>query len=214
MQQPGARMNVFYEESGNFKVGSIVSKSDTSFQVDTQHGKRAKIKSANVFLEFSSEMDAFLPEVEALCSELNLDFLWECCGSEEFDYQQLAQDYWGHAPSAIESAAIIQRLSSAPMYFYKKGKGHYKAAPEEALKAALAGQERKKHEQEQIALWVDELVAGRLPPAIASHLMQLLFKPDKSSLEFKAFDQACHNANLPPLRMFLQSGCYLGRASH
>ena len=35
-------MNVFYEESGSFKVGSIVSRNDASLQVDTQHGKRAK----------------------------------------------------------------------------------------------------------------------------------------------------------------------------
>lgn len=194
-------MNVFYEESGSFKVGSIVSKNDASLQVDTLHGKRAKIKSANVFLEFSSALDAFLPGVEALCAELDLDFLWECCGSEEFDYQQLALDYWGHAPSALESAAIIQRLSSAPMYFYKKGRGRYKAAPEDALKAALAGVERKKREQEQISAWADELVAGRLPDAIADRLMEMLFKPDKNTLEFKAFDQACRSAGLPPLRM-------------
>ena len=30
------------------------------------------------------------------------------------------------------------RLHDAPMYFYKKGRGRYKPAPAEALKAALA----------------------------------------------------------------------------
>jgi exoribonuclease-2 len=194
-------MNVFYEESGSFKVGSIVSKNDASFQVDTLHGKRAKIKSANVFLEFNSVLEAFLPEVDALCATLELDFLWECCGAEEFEYLQLANDYWGHTPSAVECAAIIQRLSSAPMYFYKKGRGRYKAAPEDALKSALAGVERKKREQEQITLWADELIAGRLPSAIAERLMEMLFKPDKNTLEFKAFDQACHSANLAALRL-------------
>jgi len=146
-------MNVFYEESGSFKVGSIVSKSDASLQVDTLHGKRAKVKAANVYLEFGGALDVFLPQVETLSNALDLDFLWECCGSDEFDYQTLAVDYWGHQPSAIEAAAIIMRLSGAPMYFYKKGRGRYKAAPEEALKAALAGQERKQREQEQIAAW-------------------------------------------------------------
>ena len=194
-------MNVFYEESGSFKVGSIVSKSDASYQVDTLHGKRAKIKSASVFLEFSSTLEDFLPQVEAMCAELDLDFLWECCGSDEFGYEALALDYWGHAPSALESAAIIQRLSSAPMYFYKKGKGRYKAAPEDALKAALAGIERKKREQEQVDHWAAALVAGVLPEEIASRLMELLFKPDKNTLEFRAFDQACRTCGLPPLRM-------------
>ena len=98
-------MNVFYEDSGSFKVGCIVSKGDASFQVDTLHGKRAKIKAANVFLEFSSELAAFLPEVESLCATLDLDFLWECCGEDEFGFDDLARDYWGHAPSALEAAA-------------------------------------------------------------------------------------------------------------
>jgi exoribonuclease-2 len=39
---------------------------------------------------------------------------------------------------------VLLRLHGAPMYFYKKGRGRYKAAPQGALKAALAGIERKK----------------------------------------------------------------------
>lgn len=194
-------MNVFYEESGHFKVGSIVSRNDASFQVDTQHGKRAKIKAANVLLEFSGPLDRFLPDAEVLCTDLDLDFLWECCGSDEFDYLDLARDYWGHEPSAVESAAIVQRLSGAPMYFYKKGKGRFKAAPEEALKAALAGLERKKREQEQINAWAGALADGTLPAPVADRLMEILFKPDKNSLEYKAFDQACHQAGLSPLKL-------------
>lgn len=194
-------MNVFYEESGSFKVGSIVSRSDASLQVDTQHGKRAKIKSANVFLEFSSPLADFLPSADKLAADIDLDFLWECSPDDEFGYQDLAADYFGHQPSAAEAAALISRLHGAPMYFYKKGKGRYKKAPQEALQAALAGVERKKREQEQIDGWVAELKAGALPEAIRSQLMQLLWKPDKNALEFKAFDQASRELNLPPLRL-------------
>lgn len=194
-------MNVFYEESGGFKVGSIVSRNDASLQVDTQHGKRAKIKAANVFLEFSSALGDFLPMVEQLAADIDLDFLWECCPDDEFGYEALAADYWGRAPSAAEAAAIVSRLYGAPMYFYKKGKGRYKKAPEDALKAALAGLERKKREQEQIDQWVAELKAGQLPEAIHGQLMTLLWKPDKNTLEFKAFDQAARELSLPPLRL-------------
>jgi exoribonuclease-2 len=87
------------------------------------------------------------------------------------------------------------------MYFYKKGKGRFKAAPEESLKAALAGIERKQQEQAQIDAWVAEMKAGRLPEAIAKALMPLLFRPDKNTLEFKAFDQASREQGLPPLRL-------------
>ncbi|OHX21867.1 ribonuclease catalytic domain-containing protein [Chromobacterium sphagni] len=194
-------MNVFYEESGSFKVGSIVSRSDASLQVDTQHGKRAKLKSANVFLEFSSPLADFLPSVDNLAEDIDLDFLWECSPDDEFAYQELAADYFGHAPSAAEAAALISRLHGAPMYFYKKGKGRYKKAPQEALQAALAGVERKKREQEQIDGWVGELKAGALPEAIRSQLMTLLWRPDKNTLEYKAFDQAARELNLAPLRL-------------
>ncbi|MDF0604818.1 RNB domain-containing ribonuclease [Neisseriaceae bacterium TC5R-5] len=199
-------MNVFYEESGSFKVGSIVSRNDNSLQVDTQYGKRAKIKSSNVFLEFNSALVDFLPAAELLATEIDLDFLWECSPDEEFAYPSLAEDYWGHTPSAQEAAAIILRLFGAPMYFYKKGKGNYKKAPPEALQAALAGIERKKREQEQIEHWVKELKAGQLPAAIQQQLMTLLWKPDKNTLEFKAFEQAARELNLAPLRLANQLG--------
>ncbi|POZ63095.1 ribonuclease catalytic domain-containing protein [Chromobacterium alticapitis] len=194
-------MNVFYEESGSFKVGSIVSRSDASLQVDTQHGKRAKLKSANVFLEFNSPLADFLPAAEKLAADIDLDFLWECSPDDEFGYQDLAADYFGHEPSPFEAAALISSLHGAPMYFYKKGKGRYKKAPQEALQAALAGVERKKREQAQIDGWVSQLKAGELPEAIRSQLMQLLWKPDKNTLEFKAFDQASRETGLPPLRL-------------
>jgi len=194
-------MNVFYEESGSFKVGSIVSRNDASLQVDTQHGKRAKLKAANVFLEFSSALQDFLPAAEAIAADIDVDFLWECCGDDEFGFDTLAADYFGHAPNAFESAAILIKLYAAPMYFYKKAKGRFKSAPEETLKAALAGIERKKREQEQVDAWAAELAAGTLPDAIRSHLMPLLYRPDKNTLEFKAFDQASRASGLPPLRL-------------
>lgn len=194
-------MNVFYEESGSFKVGSIVSRNDASLQVDTQHGKRAKLKAANVFLEFSSALQEFLPAAEAIAADIDVDFLWECCGDDEFGFDTLAADYFGHAPNAFESAAILIKLYAAPMYFYKKAKGRFKSAPEETLKAALAGIERKKREQEQVDAWAAELAAGTLPDAIRSHLMPLLYRPDKNTLEFKAFDQASRACGLPPLRL-------------
>ncbi len=64
----------------------------------------------------------------------------------EFSYDALAREYFGHAPGAAESAAILLRLHGAPMYFYKKGKGRYRPAPPDALKAALASVERKRQQ--------------------------------------------------------------------
>ena len=66
-------------------------------------------------------------------------------------------------------------LHASPMHFYKKGKGRYKAAPTDALKAALAGVERKRREAEQIATYAQELQAHRLPDALREKLPMLLY---------------------------------------
>ena len=45
-------MNVFYEEEGTLKVGAVLADNTASLQVEAPHGKRSKIKSANVLLRF------------------------------------------------------------------------------------------------------------------------------------------------------------------
>ena len=53
---------------------------------------------------------------------------------------------------------------------------------------------------------VDELKAGRLPQSMAPLVRQLLFKPDKNSLEFKALDAACAELQTTPARLMLSVG--------
>ena len=138
-------MNVFYEEDGGFKVASLLSESEAACQVEAAHGKRSKIKSSAVMLRFERPpLSTFMAEAEKQAGDVDLDFLWEVAPDEEFGCADLASDYFGRPPSAVESAALLLRLHGAPMYFYKKGRGRYKAAPEESLKAALASVERKK----------------------------------------------------------------------
>lgn len=45
-------MNVFYEEDGGFKAGTVLADNTATLQVETQHGKRAKVKAAAVLLRF------------------------------------------------------------------------------------------------------------------------------------------------------------------
>ncbi|WP_137938137.1 RNB domain-containing ribonuclease [Chitinivorax sp. B] len=200
-------MNVFYEEDGGFKVGNVMQAAEASYQVEAISGKRSKIKAANVLLKFTEPSLAdFLPRAEAAAEEIDISFLWECCGEEEFGFEQLAEDYFGHKPSGVEAAAVAIRLHSAPMYFYRKGKGRYKAAPEETLKAALAGLEKKRLQAEHAAQYVEQFARFELPDAFKPLVMQLLFKPDKNTLEFKALDQACKELQLSPLRLFERCG--------
>jgi len=139
------RVNVLYEESGAFKVATVLADSDNTLQVEASHGKRAKIKSKDVLLRFPEPSAAdLLAQAEALAGGIEADFLWQCCGTEEFGFADLAHEYCGRAPSAVEAAGILVKLHSAPMYFYRKGRGRYRAAPPETLRTALVGIERKK----------------------------------------------------------------------
>ena len=183
-------MNIFYEESGQFKVAAIVQKNDATYQVDTQHGKRTKVKANNVFAEFDGDMAAFLENAQAQAADIDTDLLWEVCGEEEFSAEAIAEEYYGHAPTKTEMAATLIALYAAPMYFYKKAKGVFKAAPEETLKQALAAIERKKQQDAQIDAWAEALKRGEMPSEIAADLKTILHAPDKQSLTYKAFTKA------------------------
>ena len=200
-------MNVFYEEEGSFKVGAILADNDTSLQVEAPHGKRSKIKASSVLLRFSEPaLGAFMDAAQHVADGVDVDFLWQCCGADEFSFDTLGKEYFGHAPGALESAGLLFKLHGAPMYFYKRGKGRYKAAPEDALKAALASSEKKRVQAAQKQGYVDELAAGRLPGAFRPLVSKLLYAPDKNSIEWKALDAACAELKLTPQHVFAKCG--------
>ena len=200
-------MNIFYEEEGSFKIGSIMTDNDTSLQVENTQGKRSKIKTANVLLRFEKPaMGEFIAQAEHISAEIDLEFLWESCPAEEFGFEALAEEYFGHKPTPLEAAGIIIRLHSAPMYFYKKGKGHYKAAPSEALKSALASAEKKRLLAELLARYTEELSNFKLPAEFADKMQHLLYNPDRNSLESKALDAACAATNLSAAHLFQRCG--------
>jgi len=200
-------MNVFYEEEGGFKVGAILADNETSLQVEAPHGKRSKIKASAVLVRFDAPpLGAFMEATQRAADGIDVDFLWQCCGPDEFGFDALGREYFGHAPGALESAALLLKLHGAPMYFYKKGKGRYKAAPADALKAALASVEKKRLQAEQKQRTIDELAAGRLPEALRPLVSKLLYAPDRNSIEWKALEAACEQLKLPPARVFEKCG--------
>jgi exoribonuclease-2 len=202
---------VFFEEEGAFRVGTILAETPAAFQVEASHGKRSKIKAGNVLLRFDGQpLGAFMPQAQKLADEIDPQFLWEVCGRDEFGFTDLAREYFGRVPNPVEAAAVAVRLHASPMYFYKRGKGRYQGAPEENLKAALAGAERKRRQQEQVDAWVAELLAGRVPESIAGKLDVLLFKPDKTSLEHRALEAAAGEAGMSPARLLARAGSLAG----
>ena len=88
-----ASVNVFYEEDGGFKVGAVLSESEASYQVEAAHGKRSKIKAANVLLKFETPgLTAFISSAEGGAQDIDLDFLWEVAPREEFGYSELGAE--------------------------------------------------------------------------------------------------------------------------
>ncbi len=215
-------VNVLYEEEGEYKAGTVLSQSPASFQVESPHGRRSKIKAANVIITFERpSAGELLAEARKYADGLDTDFLWQCRKGVEFGFQELARDYVGRDPAVVESAGVLLKLHSAPMYFYRRGRGRFQAAPEDTLKLALAGVEKKRLLQERIAGWTAQLARFECPAEIAALRDELLYAPDRAKAETKALEQACAQAGLTSAQLFERCGLlgdshefHLGRFVH
>lgn len=200
-------MNILFEEDGAFKTGTILTDNDTSLQVETATGKRVKLKAANVLLRYASPAaDELLERADSETAGMDTEFLWEMCGDDEFAFADFAAEYFGHAPSAIEAAAMLVKLFSAPIYFHRKGRGRFRKAPPEILQAALAGAEKKRLQQEQVERMKTELLGGQLPAEFRPMIQQLLYRPDRNRLEAKALDAATEESGQSAARLLLRVG--------
>lgn len=199
-------MNVFYEESGQFKVATIKTENPGSLQVEAVSGKRSKIKAANVLLQFNDALETFMDIANAEAETLDTDFLWECCEEVEFGFQDLAKAYYGDSPNNVQLAATAIKVHAAPVYFYRKGKGRYKAAPEETLKLALAAVEKKRLQAVQMAEWVEQLNQKQLPEGFADKADRLIYNPEKNSLEWKTIEEAARTSGRVALTVMAEAG--------
>jgi exoribonuclease-2 len=200
-------MQLLFEDEGDLKVGSVLSSTEASFQVELPGGRRAKIKSGHVLLRFERPAGAqLLEQARREADAVDLDFLWQCAPQQEFGFEELAREYFGHEPAAVEAAAILLRLHSAPVYFHRKGKGRFRPAAPDVLRAALATVARRREQDEQRARFVADLLAGALPDPIRAQGAALLLRPDKNSLHYKAVEQAARELKTTALRLLLARG--------
>ncbi len=185
-------MNVFYEEDGDLKAATVLMDNESSLQVEAPHGKRSKIKSNAVLMRFSQPSAAeLLHTAQRLADDMDVEFLWACCTPDaEIGFEELTREYVGHAPLPVEQAAVLVKLHAAPVYFYRKGRGRYRPAPEANLRAALAGLEKKRLQEEQKQRAIGEMQAGRLPDWLHGDLPTLLYRPDKNTLAYKTLEAA------------------------
>jgi len=76
-------VNVFFEESGNFKAGTVLSRQTDALQVELPGGRRVKVKGRDVLIEFEKPLPAeLMQQADAQGQEIDLGFLWECASDE------------------------------------------------------------------------------------------------------------------------------------
>jgi exoribonuclease II len=196
-----------FDDSGKFLAGRVMSEADTSIQVELDSGKRVKVKSSHVLLRFDKPQPAeLIVQGQALAGEIDLDLAWEFASEGEFGFADLARDYFDKSAGPVQQAAALFRLFEAPHYFRRMAKGVFRKAPEETVKAALLGIERKRLQALQIQQWASELAAGQTPQPIRDQLYKILFRPDKNAAEYKAVVEASKQAQRSPLDLLKAAG--------
>ena len=196
-----------FDDAGKFLAGRVMSEADASLQIELDSGKRVKVKSANVLLRFAKpEPAALLAAAQAQAGEIDLEMAWEFAPEGEFGFADLAKDYFSASAGPEQQAAMLFKLFEAPHYFRRAGKGQFKKAPEDIVKAALLAIERKAQQAAQIEQWAAELAAGTCPAPVREQLYRILFKPDKNGPEYKAVVEATRRAQRAPLDLLASAG--------
>lgn len=200
-------MYALFDDAGKFHAGRVMTEAEASMQVELDSGRRVKVKAANVMLRFDRPAPAeLLARAQTLAAEIDLDLAWEFAPEGEFGFADLARDYFSASAGPEQQAAALLRLFDAPHYFRRMGRGQFRKAPEETVKAALAAIERKRQLAAQVDAWAGELAAGTCPAPVREQLYRILFKPDKNAPEYKAVVQAARAAQAAPLALLVRAG--------
>jgi exoribonuclease-2 len=202
-------MHLLHEDGGDIKIATLMVQATEgeSLAVESLGGKRSKLKAKDVWLRFEdSKPEELLASAKKQAEEIDLDFLWECAGAEEFFFADLAKEYFGETSSAIQKITLAMALQAAPIYFRRKGRGQFMRAPEDQLKAALLAVERKKAELIKQESWEEQLKLGQLPEEIAPLVNSLLFNPDKNTTAYKAVANAAQTLKGGIPELFLTCG--------
>jgi len=202
-----AAMYALFEEAGKLHSGRVLSEADTSAQIELESGKRVKVKAAQVLLRFEKPAPAdLLREAAVTADGIELELAWEFAPPDEFSFGDLAREYFSDKASLAEQVACLLKLTEAPHYFRRAGKGHFKKASADIIAQALAAIEKKKALQELIESWAQQLTQSHCPAPIQTQLYKILFKPDKNSPEYKAVVLAAKQSQQAPLTLLQKAG--------
>jgi exoribonuclease-2 len=200
-------MNLFFEESGDFKVGTVLSQAGEAYQVEMPSGKRTKVKSRTCCCSTKSRRrPSCWTQAKAIAAEVDLDFLWEVAGQEEFGLPSWAPNISatrrcrrGRRPGAGAAQRADLFLQKRPRTLQGRAR---------AVAARGPGRHRK---EEAAGARPGRLCrgteGGTLPASMQPMVQQLLFKPDKNTIEYKALEAAAADElQTTPQRLMLATG--------
>ncbi len=198
--------HILFEENKQLIVAKIIgSTSDSNHHhIQLHSGKQAKIKVKDVL--YTSNTIIQVDDVNNYNDEdIDLELLWECAPEESVHAQNLALEYFGQENSQ-NTYRIFQALHKNPIYFSKKGQGIYQKANREQLNIALQAIAKRKNQEILQQSYVDALVAKQLPDVFKNIAQDLLFNPNKNSIEWKACDQAAKKMNMEVNALLIEVG--------
>ncbi|HOL36374.1 MAG TPA: RNB domain-containing ribonuclease [Rubrivivax sp.] len=200
-------MYALFDDAGKFHAARVLHDAGTSLHLELDSGRRVKVKAQHVLLRFEQPTPAELLErARAHAADIDLDLAWQFAPEGDFGFADLAREYFEPQAGTDKQAAALLCLAEAPHYFRRVGKGLFRKAPEETVKAALAAIERKRKIAAQIDTWAGELVEGRCPDVVREQLYRILFRPDKNAPEYKAVVEAARRSHSAPLALLTRAG--------
>ena len=103
-------MQLLFEEGGEIRAGTVLTQQGEAYQVELPAGKRTKVKSRDVLLQFAQPSAIeLLRQTADLVGEVDLEFLWECASEEEFGFVDLAAEYYGAGEDARIPVSTLRR---------------------------------------------------------------------------------------------------------
>ena len=207
-------MHVLYDEDGHVKVATVMDSQDGALAIESPppHRKRSKLRADRVLLEFSDSalagvaLDALLSRAQAQGESIDIELLWQCVDGQELGFVDLAREYYGHAPTPVEAAAVLLRLGATPSHFHRRPRGVFRAATETEIAAARVAASRRAEKAQRLSGLADALVRGELPREISSKLPGILYYPDANTLEAKAVQEAANRLHMTLPQLWLHCG--------
>ena len=155
--------HLLFDDDGAFKAGTEMANAGTAHQVELPSGKRTKVKTSHVLLRFAEPTPAQLIEraqAQAAADRSRLPVGSRAAGRVRVRGAWRATiSAQNQAPNKLRRCCFA--CTARRSIFTAKGRGRYRPAPAETLKAALAAVERKRKQEELRQQYVDELKAGR-----------------------------------------------------